>query len=198
MVKGEFAEVIESTLQRYRCQSWSQELIPEFGSLVLTSQSNIWGLVYEVQTAPNDPIRQPQALRLTDDELKKQHPQIFNFIETTFSAIVVGHGHNPIFYHLSPYAAKLHCFIKKATIEEEKAFFEDHAYLDMIFENTQNIANLNELLLAIISRYKKLGLLNNQLISELINNLSHLYGNDYIKLNLLLKRMDNLLAKTNI
>jgi hypothetical protein len=198
MVKGEFAEVIESSLQRYRCQSWSQELIPEFGSLVLTSKSDIWGLVYEVQTAPNDPIRQPQALKLTDEEIQKQHPQIYNFIETTFSAIVVGHGTQPIFYHLSPYAAKLHCFIKKATIEEEKAFFKDYAYLDMIFENTQNIANLNELLLAIINRYNKLGLLNNQFIAEFINNLTHLYGNDFIKLNLLLKRMDNLLAKSNI
>jgi hypothetical protein len=198
MVKGEFAEVIESSLQRYRCQSWSQELIPEFGSLVLTSKSDIWGLVYEVQTAPNDPIRQPQALKLTDEEIQKQHPQIYNFIETTFSAIVVGHGTQPIFYHLSPYAAKLHCFIKKATIEEEKAFFKDHAYLDMIFENTQNIANLNELLLAIINRYNKLGLLNSQFIAEFINNLTHLYGNDFIKLNLLLKRMDNLLAKSTI
>jgi hypothetical protein len=198
MVKGEFAEVIESSLQKYRCQSWSQELIPEFGSLVLTSKSNIWGLVYDVQTAPNDPIRQPQALRLTDEELQKQHPQIYNFIETTFSAIVVGHGSNHIFYHLSPFAAKLHSFVKKASIDEEKVFFKDYAYLDMIFENSQNIVNLNELLLAIINRYNKLGLLNNQLIAEFINNLSHLYGNDYIKLNLLLKRMDNLLAKKNI
>lgn len=196
MVKGEFAEVIESSLQSYRCQSWSQDLIPEFGSLVLTCNSNIWGLVYEVQTAPNDPIRQPQALRLTDEELQKQHPQIYNFIQTTFSAIVVGHGSNPIFYHLSPFAAKLHSFIKKASVDEEKSFFKDCAYLDMIFENSQNIANLNELLLAIINRYSKLGLLNNQFISEFINNLTHLYGNDFVKLNLLLKRMDNLLAKT--
>jgi hypothetical protein len=195
MVNGEFAEVIESSLQKYRCQSWSQELIPEFGSLVITKDTNIWGLVYDVQTAPTDPIRQPQALRLTDEELKKQHPQIFNFIETTFSAIVVGHGQEPIYYQLSPYAAKLHNFIKKASTEEEKKFFQDHAYLDMIFENSQNITNLNELLLAIMDRYSKLGFLNNKFIAEFINNLSHLYGNDYTRLNLLLKRMDNLLAK---
>lgn len=197
MINGEFAEVIESSLQKYRCQSWSQELIPEFGSLVITKDTNIWGLVYDVQTAPTDSIRQPQALKLTEEELKKQHPQIFNFIETTFSAIVVGHGQEPIYYQLSPYSAKLHNFIKKASTEEEKKFFQDHAYLDMIFENSQSITNLNELLLAIMDRYSKLGFLNNKFIAEFINNLSHLYGNDYTRLNLLLKRMDNLLAKKN-
>ena len=194
MINGEFGEIIEASLQKYKAQSWSWNVIPAFGSLVITAETDIWGMVYEVHTAPSEPLRLPKALKLTELQLKNEHPQIFNFIETNFSAIVIGHNKKPIFYQLSPYAAKLHNFVKKASKEEELLFFKDHSYLHVIFENSNLIPNLNELILAIISRYQELDILNDSFINEFINLLSHLYGNDYTKLNLLLKRIDNLLV----
>ena len=188
-----FAEIVQSSLQYYSAQTWSWDTIPAYGSLVISADRQVWGMVYDVQTAPQDPLRIPKALQLSEEELKRNHPQIFNFLTTTFSAIVLGFGKEPVFYQFSPFAPKLHSFIKMADPEEEKLFFKDSSYLHVLFENSNLITNMNELILAIISRYQKLGLLNKDFIEEFIDLLSSLYGNDYNRLNLLLKRIDNLI-----
>ena len=82
---------------------------------------------------------------------------------------------------------------KQFSQEYPKTKFIDKGSWGKVFENSNLIPNLNELILAIISRYQELDILTDSFINEFINLLSHLYGNDYTKLNLLLKRIDNLL-----
>lgn len=195
---GEFAEVIESSLSKFTGQSWSWNEVPAYGSLVKTNDQNIWGIVYDVKTQPSDPLRVPQAMGLSEQELIKEHPQIFNFLQTNFSAIIVGYSLKPIFYQLSPFTPKIHSFIKKTSIQEEKIFFSDVNYLHLLFENSSIIPNFNELIMAIISRKQDIGLINNQTVGDFIDLISKLYGNDYTKMNILLQRIDNLIEKKNL
>jgi len=192
---GEFAEVVESSLAKITGQSWNWNEIPAYGSLVKTNDQNIWGIVYDVKTQPSDPLRVPQAMGLSEQELLKEHPQIFNFLQTKFSAIITGYSLSPIFYQLSPFAPRIHSFITKASVEEERIFFSDINYLHLLFENSSIIPNFNELIMAIISRKQDIGLIDNQTVGNFIDLISKLYGNDFNKMNILLKRIDNLIEK---
>ncbi len=88
-----FAEVIESSLHGWLAQSWQWDTFPSFGSIVTIQgkKRTHFGIVHQIQTGSMDPVRYPFPYQKTEEELLKEQPQIFEFLKTTFSCLIIGY-----------------------------------------------------------------------------------------------------------
>lgn len=188
-----FAEVIESSLTHWLAQSWQWDHFPTFGSLVTvkTHHRTTFGIVHQIQTGSMDPVRYPFAYQKTEEELLKEQPQIFEFLKTTFSCLVLGYQENAsLIYQLAPEPAKIHAFVSRASAEQCKAFFSHEQYLHVLFGLSSQVFNLDELLLAVLKQQTDLGLINEQSVAEFMQTFSLLTGNDYRRTKLFLQRVE--------
>lgn len=191
-----FAEVIEGNLSSWIGQSWQWNNIPEFGSLVITknNQIKVYGIVCNIQTGSNDPARKPMAYQKTEEELLRDQPQIFEFLQTKFTCIAAGYEQNgSMFYHIPSQPAKIHSFIAQANDEEYKAFFSNNQFLNILFNQQSQILNFDELLLAIIKNLHEKKCLNKTNLHDFIETFSILSKNDYQKLKIFLHRMQSVM-----
>lgn len=192
-----FAEVIESSLIRFRAQSWEWDTAPTFGSLVSITEKEIvrFGIVYQIETGSRDTARTPFAYQKSEEELKREHPQIFEFLSTTFSCLNIGYEKKGSIYHLIPSEpAKIHAFVSAPPLSLCQQFFSKTAYLHLFFNLQQELFNLDELLLA-VTHYQITHLKMNPhtTISHLMKTYSLLTGNDYRRTKLFLERVEQFL-----
>ncbi|MDP3889379.1 MAG: hypothetical protein Q8Q25_02440 [bacterium] len=186
-----FAEVIESSLHGLLAQSWQWDYFPPFGSLIIIEglHRTLFGIVYQVQTGSMDPVRYPFAYQKTEQELLKEQPQIFEFLKTTFSCLILGYQEKgKLFYLLAPEPPKIHSFITPASIELSKRFFNRANYLHLLFGFSHLVGNLDELLLAILKHKTELNILTEEKLHQFIQTYSLLTGNDYRRIKLFLQR----------
>ena len=191
-----FSEVIESSLQGWIAQTWKWDNIPEFGSIITTKSNDktIFGIINQVNIGSIDPVRSPFPYQKTEEELLKEQPQIFEFLKTTFNCINVGYKEkHKIFHLISPTPPKIHSFVSKATKEEIIEFFQSEKYLHILFGLSNQIFNLDELLLAILKNLHGEKLLTSEKLNNFVKTFSLLTGNDYRRLKLFLQRMQNIL-----
>ena len=196
MINNAFAEVIQSSLQSFTAQSWNWNYFPAFGSLVtvITEKRTLFGIVYAVQTGSSDAGRYPFTFQKTEEELLAEQPQIFEFLQTTFSCLIVGFLENDErIYQMSPEPAKMHTFVYHATPAQTRHFFSSSLYLHLIF-NSPEITVADELLLSLLKTKKDLGLLTQESFLSFIETVSLATGDDYRKLKILMNRAHPLLA----
>ena len=196
--KTSFAEIVESNISSWTAQCWKFDNSPTFGSLVITSHNSlqIFGITHSIKTGSMDPIRQPIAYQKTEEELKQEQPQIFEFLQTTFTCITVGYIENDkIFYHLSQKPPKIHAFVSNATQEQYEHFFAHEKYLHLLFNLSNQIFNLDELLLAILKQLLQRKILNAQNLNNFIETFAMLCKNDYQKIKIFLQRTDLLISQ---
>lgn len=191
-----FAEVIESSLPGFLAQSWQWNKFPTFGSLISAESENrtIIGIVYHIQTGSMDPMRYPFPYQKTEEELRSEQPQIFEFLKTTFSSLTIGYMEKgKIHYALAPQPVNIHAFVQPIDSELSKRFFYNTTYLHILFGASSQIAHLDELLLAILKQQKELNCLSQEKLEQFINTFSLLTGNDYRRMKLFLQRVEPLL-----
>ncbi len=196
-MKKQFAEVIESSLSGWLAQSWHWNQFPVFGSLVTIESNNrtLFGIVHQIQTGSLDPIRYPVTYQKTEEELLRDQPQIFEFLKTTFSCLTVGYKYQgTIYYQLAPEPPKIHAFVTSATADCIQEFFSNEQYLSILFGLSNQIFNLDELLLAILSNLHTHQLIDSVNKQQFVQQLSLLIGNDYRRLKLFLQRIQPLLT----
>lgn len=194
--KTAFSEVIESNLHSFLAQSWQWNTFPAFGSLVAIQEKKwtLFGIVHQVQTGSMDPVRYPFPYQKTQEELLKEQPQIFEFLKTTFSCVIVGFADKgKISYQLPPEPAHIHAFVSQADADASKQFFFQNNYLHLLFAAPQ-ITNLDELLLAIIRQQANLGILKKDKLSTFMHTYSLLTGNDYRRMKLFLQRVQPMIS----
>ncbi len=187
-----FSEVIQSSLHQFQAQSWQWDMFPAYGSIVCIEQKPYlyFGLVYEVETGSIDSSRSPFTYQKTEEELKKEQPQIFEFLKTTFHCVVIGYSYKErIFYTAAPYPAKIHTFVRPATHEEQALFLSHERYLHRLFNLTKYIQNIDELLIALLSHAFKSNHSFNR-ISHFLSAYSLLTGNDYRRTKLFLQQIE--------
>lgn len=191
-----FAEVIESSLNTWKGQSWHWDNFPQFGSLITIAAKEriFYGLVYDIQTSSLDPHRTPIAYQKTEAELKTEQPQIFEFLRTTFSCITVGYlQDNRLFYQLAPEPPKIHAFITPATQDQISEFFSEEHYLHLLFSYPHQSIALDELLLALLKKLSDLKILTEPQLVKFLETFSLLTANDYRRLKIFLQRAGPLL-----
>lgn len=197
--KASFAEIIESNLSLWTAQCWQWDNSPSFGSLVTTSHNSlqIFGIVHNIKTGSMDPIRQPVPYQKTEEQLKQEQPQIFEFLQTTFTCITIGYQeNNKIFYHLPDKPPKIHAFVNNATQEQYQQFFAQEQFLHLLFNLSNQIFNLDELLLAILKQLLQKKILTPETLNSFIETFAMLCKNDYQKLKIFLQRTDLLISQT--
>lgn len=193
-----FAEVIESCLDHYTAQCWKWDNFPTFGSLVQIQNTHktIFGVISHIQTGSIDPTRSPFPYQKTEDELRAEQPQIFEFLKTSFRVQIVGYNDhiiNQLCYVLPPAPCKIHAFVQECTGETTQSFFSQSEFLPLLFSFSSNIPNLDELLLVIIKQLSEKKILNHSNIDKFCQTFSLLTGNDYRRLKLFLNRAEKLL-----
>lgn len=188
-----FAEVIESSLHDWVAQSWQWNQSPDYGSLVTIEQNAVIyiGIVHAVSTGSMDPTRYPFAYQKTEQELLKEQPQIFEFLKTTFSCLVLGYHQKGKIYYLSPAKpARIHSFVQPISQEINRLFFARNQYIHRIFGLAHAINTLDELLLALIAHQTQSKLLNSNKLIDFMDTYSLLTGNDYRRIKLFLQRIE--------
>ncbi|MFA6262944.1 MAG: hypothetical protein WCW33_00460 [Candidatus Babeliales bacterium] len=193
-----FAEIIESHLDHYTAQCWQWDNFPIFGSLVMVEEATrtVLGVVSTVATGSIDPTRTPFPYQKTEAELKAEQPQIFEFLQTTFTVHVVGYCHreqrDKFLYLLPPTPCKIHAFVGTASPAVVSQFFTRADYLHLLFAFATTLPNLDELLLAIMQQQNHNKPLSQTNIDEFCQTFALLTGNDYRRLKLFLKRVESL------
>ena len=190
-----FAEIIESSLQSWLAQSWQWNQFPTFGSLVTvqTKKRTLFGIVHQVQTGSLEPMRYPFPYQKTEEELLRDHPQIFEFLKTTFSCLSLGYQEKGKMYYLaSPEPPQIHSFVSRMEPDSAKQFFSSEKYLHALFGNASQLFNLDELLLAILKQHVELNILSDEKMRKFIGAYSLLTGNEYRRLKLFLQRVEHI------
>lgn len=187
------AEVVESNLNSFVAQCWQWDVMPAFGSLVCVQEKTglIFGLVSNLQTGSMDPQRSPFAYQKTEEELRTQHPQIFEFLKTTFDVCIVGHrpANGQLSYTLPPFPAKIHSFVGPAAAQQMEQFFTNPAFLSLLFSAPSEGPHRDDLLLALFDLMARNNLLTQQRFEQYYHTFSLLVGNDYRRLKILLARI---------
>jgi hypothetical protein len=75
---------------------------PRFGSFLRIDsgeieKTNVFAVVYDVHTGPQDSVHKPHALRLTRQQLREEQPQIFALLKTEIHAAIIGFERNGIY-----------------------------------------------------------------------------------------------------
>lgn len=194
MDKKAFAEIIASSLTEWQAQSWSCDVFPEFGSLVSVQQSNriFLGLVYHISTGPLDNQRVAYAYKKTEQELRREQPQIFELLRTTFSCCMLGFiQENKLFYQTAPEPPRMHAFVSNIDVSLEHKFFSNHHYIYLLFAHAQKFFNLDEVLLAMINQLHKKDLLSDTILEQFVQEFRLLAGNDYRRVKLFIQRIEH-------
>lgn len=193
-----FAEVIESSLEVFTAQSWQWDKFPAFGQLVCLESNNyiLIGCVTQVKTGSMDPLRSPFPYKKTEEELRVEQPQIFEYLKTAFTVNILGyvsvdHKQNvKIFYQYAPYPSKIHSFVYGASHELITLFFQKTLYLHTLFSS--QLPTIDELLLALLAQLSDRKLLTQKHLDDFGMTFSLLTGNDYRRLKIFLSRVQEL------
>jgi hypothetical protein len=193
-----FGEVINAGLDFFEVQCWDWDKSPAFGSLVMVQGPDclIIGCVSGVQTASSDPMRTPFAYKKTEEELKRDHPHIFEFLKTTVTVQVMGfislsspHKQDYSVYYVLPASPpKIHAFVSMCTQDIFVLFFQKPHYLHLLFAFAHKINNLDEILLALLRQLVSHKVLTQEYLDDFCTTFSLLSGNDYRRLKLFLQR----------
>lgn len=193
-----FAEVIESSLDTFLAQSWVWDTFPSFGSLVKIDCKThvILGCVTSITTGSIDPQRYPFPYQKTEDELKTEQPQIFEFLKTIFQVKIVGYldlaTTQKFHYTLPPTPAKIHAFVHSIPISFSANFFSNPHFLYLLFSSQNTITHFDDLLLAIFKQLEQQKKLTTKTITSFYKTFSLLTGNDYRRMKLFLHRLETL------
>jgi len=191
-----FAEIIESNLSTWCGKSWQWDIVPSFGSLVCIKSNirTVYSIVYDIQTLSSDPNRTVMTYQKTEEELRRDQPQIFEFLETKFSCITIAYHENKVMlYQIAPEPPKIHDFIWPTTTDERKIILSSEQYLQVLFNYSNSTFSLDELLLAILKASSDEKILKVAVFEKFIKMFSLLTNNDYRRLKLFLQRAKNII-----
>lgn len=191
-----FAEVIEGSLSSWRAQCWDWKQSPSHGSVLAVTQGDrtVYGLVHDITTSSVDSHRSIYTYKKTEEELKRDHPHIFELLHTTFSCLTLGYEENgTIYYQPAPKPPSIHAFVAAPDATSLKKFFSRDQYLHTLFSHSQHIFSLDDTLLAMIKHLSDKNLVNEELLSGFMETFSLLTANDYRRLKLFLQRTQTLI-----
>lgn len=192
-----FAEIIESSIPQAKGLCWDWATLPRLCSLIKISQDKftLYGCIDSIQTGSSDPLRQPVAYKKTQAELLRDQPQIFAFLQTTFSIKILGYKdqRDLIKYNLPPYPAKLHSFVSYTSAEEASSFFNNPEFLHLFLKQNNEAIDLDELLIVLLENLQNEMKINIAFIQKLCQYRAEIQPIDYKKTKNLLQRIQKIL-----
>ena len=194
-----FAEVIASSLKLVTGLCWDDASLPHFGSIVEIAYSNLtaYGIITEIASTITDDQRTPFAFKKSLEQLHKEQPQIFAFIQTTCTINIIWHKKKheseptsrtpptPAPLHASIQLAPL-CFWKKALNNRE-----------LLLSITENIAltTADDCLITIAEKAAETKEISRDELLEFIEIYSQEINNDLYRAQRFLQHMEQTLKK---
>jgi hypothetical protein len=194
-------EVLSSRITSFVAEAWRSEntddtgllqAAPGFGSFLKCrseeKQLSIFGVVYDIVTAPQDQLHRPTALRMSRAELKKEQPQIFLLLKTEWHVAVVGYRQaGACRSGLPPFPPQVHDFVYPLENEELLDVSENLEFLRML----NGVAGVpaDELLAAAIRNAAQARHNEYQYLVNAGQQVSKLLHDDYDRLAAVLKKI---------
>ena len=167
-----FAEIIASSLHTFSACCWKWNITPEFGSLVKVKQNDktMYAIVYNIKTTSLDPMRDIHVYQKTEEEMYQEYPHLFDFLKTTFEALVIGYlEHSQYYYARLKTPIKLYSFTEYATEEELQLFFSDPQSMNLLLHPGILIEQYEDLLCSVIKIQKKLNVLSHDRLATVMS-----------------------------
>lgn len=184
------AEVIESSTTEFAAQARELHAAPPFGAFIKTvSPITSIAMVYHISTGSMDLNRRPIAYGKTEEELRREQPQIFELLRTEIKAKVVGYAENGKFRPLlPPQPPKLHSFVYGCAPAEIQQFTQHVEYFRTLLGIGGTLAD--ELLIAAVQQTCQAHQANpRQVLVQVGKELSRLLRDDYDRLESILRRI---------
>jgi hypothetical protein len=121
MNEAAIGEVIGSSSTELTAESRQLHISPPFGSFIKVEQrqETIYAVVFNASTQSLDPNRMATAYHLPEEELRAEHPQIFELLKTQFEAVIIGYENTGVLrHHLPPQPPRLHSFVYACHLTE--------------------------------------------------------------------------------
>jgi hypothetical protein len=193
-------EVLSSSITELTAQSWPIDdqdgipgaIKPQFGSFLRVDASesgiNVFAVVFNVITGPQDTLHKPTALKMTREQLKAQQPHIFALLKTEVQAATIGFAQGSKMHaRLPPHPAQVHDFVYPASKAEIVQVTEDLDFLRLL--SAVSAVPTDELIAAAIGEAARAR--NNEygFLIRAGQALSHLIRDDYDRLSALLRKI---------
>ncbi|MDY0093834.1 MAG: hypothetical protein RBT80_14165 [Candidatus Vecturithrix sp.] len=146
------AEVIESSTTEFVAQTRELHGSPPFGAFVKAGTSPVsFAMIYNISTGSTDLNRRPVAYGKTEEELRKEQPQVFELLRTEIRAKIIGYADDwGVQQLLPPQPPKLHSFVFICTPEEVQALTRRFEYFRTLLGVSGTLSD--ELLIAAIQQ----------------------------------------------
>jgi hypothetical protein len=182
-------EVIESSTSRFTAQACELNGAPGFGTFVKTDTPSVsYGLVFDIRTQSADANRKPTAYGMTEDELRREQPQIFELLRTEFDVVIVGHsGDRGPVQILPPQPPGIHAFCYPCDEREVKALTANGDYVRTILAASQLPSD--DLIIASVRNAWAVRGFDMAYLVTLGKELSRLIRDDYERLSSLIRRI---------
>jgi hypothetical protein len=182
-------EVVESHTAGFRAQARELHGAPALGALVrVESEPVAYGIVFNVETGSLDAHRRPVAYGLTEEELRREQPQIFELLKTEFEALLVGYREGDLLWQtLPPYPPRLHSFVYECPPEEVRTFTEELDFLRLLVQSEPR--HLDELLLAVARQAIQAHEGEPEYVTAIGQEIARLIGSDYDRLRSIIRRL---------
>jgi hypothetical protein len=182
-------EVIESSTSRFTAQACELNQAPGFGTFVKTGTGPVaYGLVFDIRTQSADANRKPTAYGMTEAELRREQPQIFELLRTEFDAVIVGHsGERGPLQILPSQPPGIHSFCYPCNEREVKALTGNGDYVRTILSGSQLPSD--DLIIASVRNAWAVRGFDMAYLVTLGKELSRLIRDDYERLSSLIRRI---------
>src|SRR5687768_12599107 len=200
-------EVIEASTTSFTAESRRLDSPPPFGSFVrilpsLNSGSEVrdpfeetaaptgtvYGVVMEARTASRDPNRRAASFGLSEDDLRREQPQIWELLATDFVCLTIAHAsEGEIRPYLPPRPPRLHAPVQPCSESEVCRIVEGLAFLRAI--STADCACCDELMAAALREGYRCSGKDDEFLVRAGKQLAALLTNDYERLAAILRKL---------
>lgn len=197
--KNAFAEVIESSLKLISALCWDDAALPHFGSIVEVSYNNCtsYGIITEITAKITDDQRTPFAFKKNPEQLQRDQPQIFAFMQTTCTISMIWHSTTSasiISSRTAPTPAPLHTPVRNAPRAIWREILLNH---ELLFAITERIPSTtaDDCLLVIAEQAAESGEISATELHEFIEIYAREINNDLHRAQRFLQHMERALKR---
>ena len=200
-------EVIEATNTEFVAESKDLHAPPAFGDFVRIPppgaaadvsdpfapprppDGTIYGLVMEARTVSREPNRRAASFGLSDEDLRRHQPQIWELLVTDFVGLLIGYAEGgEIRSNLPPRPPRLHAFVEKCPADEVCALTRGFAYLRTI-ASAPGCRSCDELMAASLREAHRCSGKDTEFLVRAGRELAVLLRDDYERLAAILRKL---------
>ncbi len=194
-----FAEVIESSLNHVTALCWDDLALPHFGNIAQITYNNCtaYGIITQITAKITDDQRTPFAFKKSLEELHREQPQIFAFMQTTATVSMIWHSPSDgqgLSSRTAPTPAPLHAHVKLAPLQ---VYQEVLTNKELLFAITEHITTTtaDDCLLVLAEKAAESGALTRDQLHEFIEIYAQEINNDLHRAQRFLQHIERVLKR---